>query len=111
AMSPADTMGNLTTMDRWRQSIGLTYSIEKPAAFKPITGRPLKFARQSNMKYGRIDGVDKQISRLVMGCDNQATYPHAAVMFDDWFERGGNAFDTAWLYGGGLQERLLGQWL
>jgi aryl-alcohol dehydrogenase-like predicted oxidoreductase len=32
-------------------------------------------------------------------------------MWDDWFERGGNAFDTAYVYGGGLYERLLGWWM
>jgi aryl-alcohol dehydrogenase-like predicted oxidoreductase len=32
-------------------------------------------------------------------------------MFDDYFERGGNAFDTAWIYGGGRFERFLGQWI
>jgi len=37
--------------------------------------------------------------------------PHAAAIFDDYFERGGNTFDTAWVYGSGLQERLLGQWI
>src|SRR5690606_17953249 len=63
------------------------------------------------MRYGKIEGLDKQVSRLIMGCDNQLVYPHAAVMFDDWFERGGNAFDTAYVYGGGRPERLLGQWL
>src|SRR5690606_36553840 len=99
AMTPADTMGNLKTLDKWRESIGLTYSIETPEKMGTITGRPLTFARNSNMKYGRIEGLDKQVSRLIMGCDNQQNYPHAAVMFDDWFERGGNAFDTAYIYG------------
>jgi aryl-alcohol dehydrogenase-like predicted oxidoreductase len=37
--------------------------------------------------------------------------PHASVMFDDFVERGGNCFDTAYIYGGGLAERLLGQWM
>jgi aryl-alcohol dehydrogenase-like predicted oxidoreductase len=37
--------------------------------------------------------------------------PHAAAMWDDYFERGGNAFDTAYVYGGGRQEKLLGWWL
>jgi len=32
-------------------------------------------------------------------------------MFDDFFERGGTCFDTAHIYGGGLTERLLGQWI
>lgn len=111
AMTPADTLGNLKAMDQWRESIGLTYTIETAEKMGTITGRPLTFARNSNMKYGRIEGLDKQISRLIMGCDNQLSYPHAAVMFDDWFERGGNAFDTAFIYGGGKMERLLGQWM
>ncbi len=46
-----------------------------------------------------------------MGCDNPRTMPHAAVMFDHFFERGGNCFDTAYIYGGGTQERLLGHWV
>ena len=31
------------------------------------------------MKYGRIPGIGKPVSRLVMGVDNQRTMPHAAV--------------------------------
>jgi aryl-alcohol dehydrogenase-like predicted oxidoreductase len=46
-----------------------------------------------------------------MGCDNAPSFPHAAVMFDDFFERGGNAFDTAWIYAGGKHERQLGDWV
>ena len=46
-----------------------------------------------------------------MGCDNQPNAPHAAVMFDNYFEHGGNTFDTAHIYGGGRQEALLGGWL
>jgi aryl-alcohol dehydrogenase-like predicted oxidoreductase len=45
-----------------------------------------------------------------MGVDNQGTMPHASMIFSDYFERGGNAFDTAWIYG---QQRsvLLGAWM
>jgi aryl-alcohol dehydrogenase-like predicted oxidoreductase len=32
-------------------------------------------------------------------------------MFDDFFARGGNTFDTAFVYGGGYHEELFGQWL
>jgi aryl-alcohol dehydrogenase-like predicted oxidoreductase len=32
-------------------------------------------------------------------------------MFDDFVERGGNTFDTAYIYGGGKTEPLLGQWM
>jgi len=46
-----------------------------------------------------------------MGVDNQKTMPQAAVMFDDFFERGGNCFDTANNYADGLCEYLLGHWI
>jgi aryl-alcohol dehydrogenase-like predicted oxidoreductase len=51
------------------------------------------------MQYGRIPHVDQPVARLIMGVDNQDRFPHAEVMFDDYFENGGNAFDTAWVYG------------
>jgi hypothetical protein len=111
AMSWEDTLGNARLLDRWRQAIGLIYDSEKPANIQTVHRRPLAKSAKNNMKYGRIAGLEKHISRLVMGCDNQPNLPHAAVMFDDFFERGGNTFDTAYIYGGGLQERLLGQWI
>jgi aryl-alcohol dehydrogenase-like predicted oxidoreductase len=63
------------------------------------------------MKHGRIPGIDKPVSRLILGCDNQPDFPHAVAMFDAFVEAGGNAFDTAYIYHGGHQERLLGQWI
>jgi len=63
------------------------------------------------MKYAKISGVDKPISRIILGVDNQETMPHASVMFDSFFERGGNCFDTAWIYAEGMCEKLLGQWV
>jgi aryl-alcohol dehydrogenase-like predicted oxidoreductase len=63
------------------------------------------------MRYGSIAGLDLPVSRLILGCDNQETMPHAAAIYDDFFERGGNTFDTAYVYGGGKQERLLGRWI
>ncbi len=36
---------------------------------------------------------------------------YAAVVFDDFVERGGTTFDTAYIYGGGRGEKLLGQWI
>ncbi|MDF3057851.1 MAG: oxidoreductase [Rariglobus sp.] len=111
-MSTADTLGNLGALDQWRAAIGLVYESEKPAAFtSTIARRPLRRRPGAPMTYGNVPGVALPVSRLVMGCDNQRTMPQAAAMWDDYFERGGNTFDTAWLYGGGLQERLLGQWI
>ncbi|RMH10590.1 MAG: oxidoreductase, partial [Gammaproteobacteria bacterium] len=113
AMTWDDTLGNLKVLDRWREAVGIIYANETPEAQqdKTVAGRSLARRQNHTMRYLRVEGVDKDISQMLMGCDNQRTFAHAAVMFDDWFERGGNAFDTAHIYGGGLQERLLGQWI
>lgn len=111
-MTWADSISNAQTLDRWRKAVKLTFPVEEPEGFTtPIHGRPLRKADDAPMTYSHIEGLDKPVSRLVMGCDNQQSFAHAATVFDAWFECGGNAFDTAWLYGGGRQERLLGQWL
>lgn len=113
AMTPADTLGNLRALDRWRDAIRLTYDQEKSANYRTTTVHGISLARSANaiMPYAKIANLDQPVSRLIMGCDNQRTFPHAAVLFDDFFERGGNTFDTAFVYGGGLQENLLGQWV
>lgn len=113
AMSVADTLANMSTLDRWRDACGFQYDQENPPGFPTVTvaGVPLKAPESTTMLYGTLPGVDKKISRLVMGCDNQMRFSHCAVMFDDFFERGGNCFDTAHGYGGGLIEKLLGQWI
>ncbi|WP_371403678.1 aldo/keto reductase [Kribbella sp. NBC_00662] len=111
-MSWADTLGNLTVQDQWRAAIGQQYRSERDDATIPTaTGRPLARRDDAPMTYGKVPGLDKQVSRLVMGVDNQQTLPHAAVIFDDFVERGGTTFDTAYIYGGGRGERLLGQWM
>jgi aryl-alcohol dehydrogenase-like predicted oxidoreductase len=108
-MSWDDTMGNMRTLDAWRNQMNFVYDAEKSENYPP----PLASSRKSSpkMKYGTIAGVNKKLSRLVMGCDNQTNFPHAAAMFDDFYSRGGTTFDTAWIYGGGTMERLLGQWI
>ena len=111
-MSVADSLGNMAMLDAWRASAGFLYEREKPKfSFPTIDRAPLQKRADSRMEYGRIEGVDVPVSRLILGCDNQQTMPYAAAMFDDFFERGGNAFDTAFIYGGGVQEQLLGRWI
>jgi predicted dehydrogenase/aryl-alcohol dehydrogenase-like predicted oxidoreductase len=109
AMSREDSLGNMRALDLWRESIGLVYEAEKAPAV--AGGRALARRADAKMKYGKLPGVEKPVSRLVMGVDNQKALPHAAAMFDDFFERGGNCFDTAWIYSGGACERVLGQWV
>ena len=110
AMPWEDSLGNMRSLDLWRQAVGLTYESER-SSIPTLTGEPLSVGRRNTMKYGAVDGLEKKLSRLVMGCDNQTTLPHATVMFDDFFEHGGTMFDTAHIYERGLMERLLGQWI
>ncbi len=111
AMSSEDTLGNMRVLDAWRSQVGCVYEQEKPQNYlHTISHKPLE-VKHSNMLYATVPGVDKKISRLVMGVDNQHTMPNAAAIFDDWFERGGNCFDTAFIYGGGACERMLGWWM
>ena len=63
------------------------------------------------MKYGQIEGVNKKISKLVMGVDNQNDLNEASKLWDHWIDVGGNIFDTAYTYGGGNHEKVFGEWL
>jgi aryl-alcohol dehydrogenase-like predicted oxidoreductase len=110
-MSWDDTLGNMRTLDQWRRAIGLTYETEKPEHVPTVHRRPLAVSPKNHMKYGRIPGIDKPVSRLIMGADNAAFAPHGAVMWDDFFENGGNCWDTAFIYMGGKAESALGSWI
>jgi predicted dehydrogenase/aryl-alcohol dehydrogenase-like predicted oxidoreductase len=116
AMRWADSLGNMKALDRWRREIGLVFEREKPesdALALPFTGRPLARQQSRQMRYGRIAGIEKPVSRLVMGTmmlspDN---LPAAFALLDHFYEIGGSAVDTAYVYGMGRSERALGQWL
>ncbi|MEM6822797.1 MAG: aldo/keto reductase [Verrucomicrobiota bacterium] len=111
-MSPEDTLGNMKALDEWRYSFRFFYASERNKDCIPtVDRRPLKKKSNPPMKYSSINGLELPVSRLVFGCDNQKTLPHAAAMLDDYYSRGGNTFDTAYIYGGGTPERLLGIWL
>ena len=111
-MTVADTLGNMAALDAWRSAVGLVYKSEQPAfSFSTVSRDPLKKRSDAPMRYGSIAGVDIPVSRLIIGCDNQQTMPDATAILDDFFQRGGNAFDTAHIYGGGKPERLLGRWI
>jgi aryl-alcohol dehydrogenase-like predicted oxidoreductase len=63
------------------------------------------------MNHANIPHLEKPVSRLVMGVDNQTELEPASVVFDDFVARGGNCFDTAFVYGAGVCETVFGQWL
>ncbi len=112
AMTWRDTLGNLRTQDQWRAAIGLAYDRERPdkATRVTLTGEPLRKHADASMTHGPIPHLDKPVARLIMGVDNQNSWPHASSVFDDYFQRGGNAFDTAHVYGR-TTSTLLGQWI
>ena len=114
AMSWDDTLGNMRVLDLWRAEVGLIYDMERPAASTwTITHRPLEVATPPAMHYGQLPGLQKSVSRLIMGADSNHTMPDTAMLFDDYFIRGGNTFDTSHGYGipNGACEINLGWWI
>ena len=63
------------------------------------------------MNHSKIQHLEKAVSRLVMGVDNQTELEPASMVFDDFMARGGNCFDTAFVYGAGVCETVFGQWM
>ena len=109
AMSREETLSNMKVLDAWRSAVGVEYPFEKRSGFPKTTYAGDALSVREN-RIPRVEVGGKQTARLVMGVDNQPTLPHAAAMFDAYFERGGNTFDTAHVYGQ-LRSKLLGQWI
>ena len=63
------------------------------------------------MQYGRLDGLDTDVSRYILGCDNKLTMEDGAPLWDAFVACGGTTFDTAHIYADGACERALGAWL
>lgn len=97
-------------LDSWRAELGEVYPFEADEA----DIAPLRDLQRPHpgVSIGQvsIDGVGG-LSRLVLGCDNQQNLAHASALFDAFYASGGSTFDTAYIYGGGRQEYLLGRWL
>lgn len=66
-----------------------------------------------SMKYGSLPGISKPISRLVQGTVmiNSKEKDASFALLDGIFELGCNCFDTANIYGGGDNERTVGEWI
>ena len=65
------------------------------------------------MKTFTLPGSTKQFSQVLIGTDmiGKVSYEEGAARMDDAMALGFNAFDTAWGYGGGDSERVLGTWM
>lgn len=109
-----DTLGNMAALDRWRKAIGMIYESETETAIRPALP-PLRseVARVIPGLHRALPGLDKPVSRMVMGTVGGWTIerPHGFALYDLFMEYGGNCFDTAYVYGGGRDERLFGQWM
>jgi aryl-alcohol dehydrogenase-like predicted oxidoreductase len=58
-----------------------------------------------------VAGLAKPVSRVAIGFEDFPDLATAAPLLDAFYEKGGNAFDTAWVYRSGGTERILGEWL
>ena len=65
------------------------------------------------MKTARLPGMEKPVSRVIMGTMIIGTdnYAESAALLDAAYARGVNAFDLAYVYGGGKTERAVGRWV
>lgn len=110
-MSWDDTLGNLRVMDKWRSDAGLVYGIETAAKrTKTLRGDSLS-AGSNPIERRQIPGLSKPTSLVALGFEYFESFASAAILLDAFFERGGNLFDTAYIYGGGRTERILGEWM
>src|SRR5919108_729335 len=65
------------------------------------------------MKYGKVPGVNKPISRLVQGTVmiKSSEMEQSFTLLDEVYELGCTTFDTAHGYGQGDCERTVGRWV
>ena len=109
-VSPEFSINTAYWLDRWREAAGVRYDADQ-LGDKGFHGDNVRLGAHGQMPLGKIAGLDKPISKLVLGTDNQTDGPTMAAMADAFVEAGGTCFDTAHIYSGGLSETLLGQWM
>ena len=63
------------------------------------------------MLFGKIKGLNKKVSKLILGNDSQRKYSKAIKLWDYWFNNGGNTFDNSMYYKEGTLEVFLGNWI
>ncbi|NTJ66459.1 Gfo/Idh/MocA family oxidoreductase [Agrobacterium rhizogenes] len=108
-ISWADSIGNLRVLDQWRASIGLEYSVEKAAKrTKNIAGATV--TKGNSIPKRSIPGISKPASLVTLGFEFFPNFAAASLTLDAFYEAGGNAFDTAYVYGGGKTESIFGDW-
>ena len=108
-MSHADSLSNSIWLDRWLDGMKVQYpanSVQSSSLANSV------FLNNSNkLKSIQIPELQKELSPIVFGCDNQINEVHAFAMFDYFYSQGGKIFDTAYIYNNGLSDRYLGNWI
>ena len=109
-ISHADSQSIMLWLDKWRKELGIKCPHESKETSQLIKSK--FFSTQNKKLEGiKIDGFDKDFSRLVLGCDNQTSDIHAFAMFDYFYGAGGRVFDTAYIYNNGMGDKYLGNWI
>jgi predicted dehydrogenase/aryl-alcohol dehydrogenase-like predicted oxidoreductase len=109
APSHADSIGNNDLLDRWRAELGYKTFAERPDSNRKLAGVVPKGL--PDLPKVKLEGVALPVTKLILGADNRNTIAEGAIVWDAWLEAGGNAFDTGFVYGGGLHEKVLGEWI
>ena len=104
-----DSHGNMIALDAWRRELKVIYD-EDRGERRRISIVPESTARE-DLPVLSIPGINKELSRVVFGCDNQSDTNHAFAMFDHFYKKGGNVFDTAYIYNNGKSDYYLGSWI
>ncbi|MDZ4815374.1 MAG: aldo/keto reductase [Verrucomicrobiota bacterium] len=115
SMTWADSLSQQKSLDLWRKTVGVKFDCEAPESIwlqKPFSGNDLTVQKGHNMVYGTIEGINKPISKVIMGTMSISIQDMSftCAMMDDYFERGGNCVDTAFVYGANVQKGF-GKWL
>ena len=63
------------------------------------------------MLFDEITGLEKKISKIILGNDKHKKYSCASKLWDFYYENGGNTFDNSIYYRSGESEKFLGKWI
>ncbi len=109
ALTPADSIGNAITLQRWMAEVDYVPFAETAPSLRRLSQTIPKGS--NTIPKVKIDGLDTPLSKLMIGCDNKDDVASGAIVWDAWMESGGNGFDTGFVYGAGRHEEALGQWI
>lgn len=110
AVTPQFSINTAYWLDRWRDAADVRYAADTLGA-TGFHGAAVKPAAHGTLPMAQIGGLEKPVSKIVLGTDNQIDAPNMAAMADAFVEAGGNCFDTAFIYSDGRSEELLGEWM